>query len=109
MVKVLNTRSFENKDKGIVVVWVYDEYNNKFMGKAVCAPDDKYDFDFGEKLAYLKAKKKMVSFYKKANEKNLEVTRKNMTNFEERMAKELSKHQVALEKIDEAINSMINE
>ncbi len=109
MVKILNTRSFENKNKGIVVVWIYDGYNHKFMGKAICAPDDKYDFNFGEKLAYLKAKKKMVSFYKKAIERNLEETRKNTANYEERITKELSKHQVALDKIDEAMNSMIGQ
>ena len=109
MVKVVDTKSYENKEKGIIVVYVFDEYNNKFKGRAVCSPEDPYNYDFGEKLAYLKAKKKMVNFYKRANEKQLEITRKNMAAFEERMGRELDKHTNALNKIDEAINTMIQE
>ena len=66
-------------------------------------------FDFGEKLAYLRAKRKMVRFYKKANENQLIATRKSMADFETRMARELDKHENVLNKVDEAIGKMLSE
>lgn len=109
MVRIIKTNSYTNKDKRTIVTFIIDEYNNQFKGQSWCSKDDNFDEDFGEKLAYLRAKRKMVRFYKKANENQLKATRKSMEDFEKRMAKELDKHENVLNKVEEAINDMLSE
>ena len=42
---------------------------NKFVGIARCMPEDEWDEEFGRKLAYTKARKKLHTvFFKKAND-----------------------------------------
>lgn len=108
MIKIINTRTKINEKYGIVEVFITDEYNHIFKGKSRCnLQEDIFDTDFGEKLAYLRAKKKMLYYYKKGNERNLEVTRKNMANFEERMAKELNTYSITIERVESDLNKML--
>lgn len=107
MVKVVQTKSYYNQEKGTTVVAIVDDFNNMWKGKSQCSVNDTYDKNFGEKLAYLRAKRKMIRYYKKANEKQLEITRKNMVAFEKRMDAELSKHQNILDNIEKAIDDML--
>lgn len=109
MVKVVNTNSFVNEEKRTIVTIITDEYNNQFKGQSWCSEEDEFNVDFGEKLAYLRAKRKMVRFYKKANENQLIATRKSMADFETRMARELDKHENVLNKVNEAIEKMLSE
>lgn len=108
MVSIVNEKNYVNKEKGTVVVFITDSFNNKFKGKSKCNPEDKFDEKFGEKLAYLRAKRNMVKYYYKANLENLKFTRKSMEDYEERMAKELGKHENVLNKTIEAIDKMLN-
>lgn len=109
MVKILKTKSYTNKNKRTVVTFIIDEYNRQFKGQSWCSEEDNFDENFGEKLAYLRAKRKMVRFYKRLNEDQLITTRKNMDLFEQRMAKELDKHENVLNKIEEAIEKMLSD
>jgi len=109
MVKVVNTNSFVNEEKRTIVTIITDEYSNQFKGQSWCSEEDEFNVDFGEKLAYLRAKRKMVRFYKKANENQLVATRKGMADFETRMTRELGKHENVLNKINEAIEKMLSE
>lgn len=109
MVKVVNTKVYQNDAKKVIVVYVIDEFNNSFKGKAKCNDEDEFNYEFGEKLAYLRAKKKMVNFYKKTNLRHLEATRKSVADFEERMKKELDKHDRIINRLEETINNMLDE
>ena len=108
MVRVVTTKSFVNEEKRVVTVLIFDDFKNQWVGQARCSEADTFDKDFGEKLAYLRAKRKMLKYYKRENAVLLEQTLKNLASYKERMAKEINKHQNAIDKTNEVISEMLN-
>ena len=53
MIKIKSTKTFINEDAGVIVFKIYDALGREFIGKSKCSKEDKFDKDFGEKLAYL--------------------------------------------------------
>jgi len=59
-----NDVNFVYTDKGFDML----ELPRSFSGKAVCAPEDKWDEELGKKIAFSRAKAKLyTSFFKRAN------------------------------------------
>ena len=109
MVKIEEITNKVNEKYGVVEVFIKDEFQRVFKGKAKCASDDKYDFDFGEKLAYLRAKKKMLKVYEKEQKNLYKASKESFDNYEQRVIKELNNYTKALNNIDEKVNEMISQ
>ena len=109
MVKIEEITNKVNEKYGVVEVFIKDEFQRVFKGKAKCASDDKYDFDFGEKLAYLRAKKKMLKVYEKEQKNLYKASKASFDNYEQRVIKELNNYTKALNNIDEKVNEMISQ
>ena len=107
MVKIEKIDNKVNEKYGVVEVFITDVYKKVFKGKAKCASDDKYDFDFGEKLAYLRAKKKMLKYYEKEQKKLYEASKANYNEYERKVIKELNNYEIILTNIDSKVNEMI--
>lgn len=108
MVKIVDTKSYVNESKRTIVTVIEDEIGNEFRGQSYCSVDDEFDKDFGEKLAYLRAKRKMIRYYRGIYEHNLKNAREQMTHYEEKFGKEINKHNNILEKVENAIDEMLN-
>ena len=78
MVKIVDTKSYVNESKRTIVTVIEDEIGNEFRGQSYCSIDDEFDKDFGEKLAYLRAKRKMIRYYRGIYEHNLKNAREQM-------------------------------
>lgn len=109
MVKIISVDNKINEKYGVIEVYIKDEYERVFKGKSKCFADDIYNFEFGEKLAYLRAKKKMLSFYEKEQNKMYQISKNNFHIYEEKVMKELKNYQIALNNIDEKVNEMISQ
>ena len=109
MVKIKKTEEFINENKRIVVTVIYDEMNNRFVGKAYCSIDDGFDKDFGSKLSYLRAKRLMLRAYDKENKNYYNQQKKNWEDFCKRAEKEFAKYKNALEKTEAAIDDLLAE
>ena len=48
---------FNTTDNNMVIATLY-YHHKKYVGKAKCAPEDTFDYEFGKKLAYDRALKK---------------------------------------------------
>lgn len=107
MVKIEKIDNKVNEKYGVVEVFITDVYQKVFKGKAKCASDDKYDFDFGEKLAYLRAKKKMLKYYEKEQKKLYTASKASYDEYERKVIKELNNYEIALTNIDNKVNEMI--
>ena len=107
MVKIENIDNKVNEKYGVVEVFITDAYQNTFKGKAKCAEGDEYNFEFGEKLAYLRAKKKMLTYYGTEQKKTYKISKNNFRIYEEKVIKELNNYEIALTNIDSKINEMI--
>lgn len=107
MVKIVDTKSYVNEAKRTIVTVVEDEIGNEFRGQSYCSVDDEFNKDFGEKLAYLRAKRKMIRYYRGIYEHNLKRAREEMAHYEERFGKEISKHNEILDKVESAIDEML--
>ena len=49
MVRIIDTRSYVNREKRTIVTFIKDEYDNEFKGQSYCSVDDEFNEDFGEK------------------------------------------------------------
>ena len=107
MVKIEKIDNKVNEKYGVVEVFIKDEFQRVFKGKAKCASDDKYDFDFGEKLAYLRAKKKMLKVYEKEQKNLYKASKASYDEYERKVIKELNNYEIALTNIDSKVNEMI--
>lgn len=109
MVKIEEITNKVNEKYGVVEVFIKDQYQKIFKGKAKCASDDKYDFDFGEKLAYLRAKRKMLKFYEKMQINMYQTSKNQFNDYEKKVFKEFDNYKRALNNIDEKVNEMISQ
>jgi hypothetical protein len=109
MVKIEEITNKVNEKYGVVEVFIKDEFQRVFKGKAKCAGGDEYSFDFGEKLAYLRAKKKMLKVYEKEQTNLYKASKKSFDDYEKRVMKELDNYTKALNNIDEKVNEMISQ
>lgn len=108
MVKIIDTRSYTNLDKRTIVTFIRDEYGNEFKGQSYCSVDDEFDENFGEKLAYFRAKRKMLRFYRNSAQRHLNNILEEVAKFEELAKKDIAKYQEILDKIDNAIDEMLS-
>lgn len=108
MVRIIDTRSYVNREKRTIVTFIKDEYNNEFKGQSYCSVDDEFNEDFGEKLAYYRAKRKMLRFYRNSAQRHLNNTKKDIAKWEEVITKEINKNQEILDKVENAINEMLS-
>lgn len=109
MVKIEEITNKVNEKYGVVEVFIKDQNQKIFKGKAKCAEEDKYNFDFGEKLAYLRAKKKMLKFYEKEQNKSYKISKESFNDYKKRVIKELGNYKKALNNIDEKVKEMISQ
>ena len=109
MTKIVNRNMTVNEERGVVIITIIDEFGHSFKGKSKCNEEDTFDIKFGEKLAYLRAKQKMLKFYYKINIRQLEETRQRMADFEKRMDVELEKTNYVLNKTNKHISDMLNQ
>lgn len=64
-IKLPNTEKnvIVNREKGVVVTILTTTENNKtfkFIGKAVCSPDDEFNEEIGKVISYKRARKKLL-------------------------------------------------
>lgn len=105
--KIVNTVSKFNEKYGISEVFVYDEFNNVFKGKARCNKEDVFNKDFGEKLAYFRAKQKMLKKHQKMMVNALESTKKQMALYEQNMTKEINKIELMTNRNNSNLEEML--
>lgn len=83
------------------------ELPNSFMGKAVCAPEDKWDVETGKMIAFSRAKDKCYkSFFKRANMlvQKFDARLGDMIELFNNFGEKLDKKRVSLQnKIDERV------
>lgn len=108
MVKIVDTKSYVNEAKRTIVTVIEDEIGNEFRGQSYCSVDDEFNKDFGEKLAYLRAKRKMIRYYKSIYEHNLKRAREEMAHYEDKFGKAITQHSNILDKVESAINEMLS-
>jgi len=108
MVKIVDSRTYVNDKKKVVVVYLKDEFNLEFKGRAKCSPEDTFDAEYGEKLAWLRARKKLLNHHKKEHLQMKTLSTQSYNNYIERMNKELEKFDTALTKVDTQIEDMLN-
>lgn len=74
---------------------------HSFSGKAVCAPEDEWDVEFGKKIAFSKAKNKCYrSFFRRANMfvRNIDTRLGDIINLFNDFGEKLDKKSKALQK-----------
>jgi len=108
MVKIKKTEEFINEEKGVVVTVIYDEMNNRFIGKAYCSKEDDFNTELGSKLSYLRAKRIMLRAYDKENKRYFNEQAQRWEEFCKRADKENSKYAVAMEKTQQAIDELLD-
>lgn len=108
MVKIVDSRTYVNDKKKVVVVYLRDEFNLEFKGRAKCSPEDTFDVEYGEKLAWLRARKKLLNRHKKEHLQMKEASVKSYNDYMTRMNAELEKFDTAIDKVDTQINEMLD-
>ena len=109
MIKIKSTKTFINEDAGVIVFKIYDALGREFIGKSKCSKEDKFDKDFGEKLAYLRAKRKFAQHYAKVERRLLNTATETYERVKEKLDKNITKYNVMDENISKTILKMLSD
>ena len=106
MIKIQSKKYFIGNDNKTIIVLLADGFNHKFRGKAVCTSEDEYDVEKGKKIAYNKAKKKLIQKYQRAIEAEVANQQKLVNKYYDNVNKEIKKCQLIIENCDENISNI---
>ena len=108
MFKVMNSRKYINETKRVITTIITDQNGKEFMGQAWCSKDDTFDIEFGSKLSYLRAKRKMLKSQNKANKEWYERQTKMFKEWDKAQRDEIDTIDYITAKINAAIDTMLD-
>lgn len=107
--KIKDTQTYINEEKKVVTTVITSEIGDTFSAQSRCDERDEFNPSFGSKLSYLRAKKKMLNAYNRAQKDWYKTRIKNFEEWKQLTEKTISKNEKIINDIDTAINEMIAE
>lgn len=108
MYKIVNSQMYVNEDKKVVTTKITDQMGRTFMGQAWCSENDTFDIDFGSKLSYLRAKRRLLNSYNNENRKWYDKQMKMFAEWKEAQEEEIEKFDYIIGKVNDAIDDMLD-
>lgn len=105
MLKIIDTHTKFNEKYGITEVFIYDDFGNSYKGKSRCNKEDEFNKDFGEKLAYFRAKQKLLKNDKKFVKSLIDRYVSDL----EKLNNELNKVELITERVNSNITTMLKD
>lgn len=107
MIKIIKSQMYVNEDKKVITTVITDSMNNTFIGQAWCSDEDTFNIDFGSKLSYLRAKRKMLKLYNSENKRWYKAQKLNFKKFCERQEAEITQYDNVITRVETVINDML--
>ena len=108
MYRIVNSQMYINENKKVITTKITDKLGKTYIGQAWCSGDDTFDIDFGSKLSYLRAKRKLLNSYNSKNKEWYKQQMKAFAEWKEAQEEEIEKFDYIIGKVNDAINNMLD-
>ena len=108
MITIIKSECFPNEKKRVVTTKITTQNGKVYFGQAWCSAEDTFNAEFGSKLSYLRAKRRMWRDYNKDNKRWYEGQMKAFAEWKKAQEDEIEKCDFIIGKIEEAIDTMLD-